>query len=59
MGYIVNPYRPEEMAKALETLLIDDQLADRMGRTNRSIAAQYSWNQIAAKIEKVYDEVRR
>jgi len=44
MGYLVNPYCPEEMAKALETLLIDDQLADRMGRTNRSIAAQYSWN---------------
>jgi glycosyltransferase involved in cell wall biosynthesis len=59
MGYLVNLYCPEEMAKALETLLIDDQLADRMGRTNRLIAAQYSWNQIAEKIEKVYDAVRR
>jgi len=58
-GYMINPYRPEEMAKALETLLTDSQLADRMGRINRSIVTQYSWNHIAEKIEKVYDAVGR
>jgi glycosyltransferase involved in cell wall biosynthesis len=58
-GFLFDPHRPEEIAKALTTLLNDDELSCRMGKINRAIAAKYSWEQTAKKIERVYDEVRR
>lgn len=49
---LVTPDRPEEAAAALDRLLGDPGLADRLGDGGRSTAAGMTWDSRAEKIEK-------
>jgi glycosyltransferase involved in cell wall biosynthesis len=56
-GLLVEPGNPEELRKALETLLSDTNLRNRMGQAGRERAVLFSWTTIVPQIQKVYEEV--
>jgi phosphatidylinositol alpha-mannosyltransferase len=56
---LVPPRDVEALAAALGTLLRDPQLRRRMGDSGRERAAQFSWENITAKVEEYYGFVIR
>ncbi|KUI15802.1 glycosyl transferase [Mycobacterium sp. GA-1285] len=57
-GQLVKPQRPEEVAKAVNSLLRDDFLRQSMGAAGRDRArARYSWDRIAADSQRIYDRL--
>lgn len=57
-GQLVKPKRPDEVAKAVNTLLRDDFLRQSMGAAGRDRArARYSWDRIAADSQRIYDRL--
>lgn len=55
-GLLVAPGNPEELRTALESMLSDDRLRERMGQAGRERAELFSWKIIVPKIQKVYEE---
>ena len=54
-GVLVEPACPEQLAHALRTLAIDQQLCDSMGRAGRRMAAeQYDIEQCVAQLVGIY-----
>jgi glycosyltransferase involved in cell wall biosynthesis len=53
-GLTVKPRRPDQIAKAVISLLKDRNLASKMGDINRKIASRYSWDNITQAISQVY-----
>ena len=56
---LVPPRDIEALAAALGTLLRDPLLRQRMGESGRQRAAQFSWENITAKVEEYYGFVIR
>lgn len=57
-GQLVKPKRPDEVAKAVKTLMRDDFLRQSMGAAGRDRArARYSWDRIAADSQRIYDRL--
>jgi len=57
-GYIVPNSGVEEFTAALDTLLSDQQLRDRLGRAARQTAIQHhNWARLAREIEAMYQQV--
>ena len=56
---LVPPRDTEALAAALGTLLRDPLLRQRMGESGRQRAAQFSWENITAKVEEYYGFVIR
>ncbi len=58
IGQLVKPKRPDEVAKAVNTLLRDDFLRQSMGAAGRDRArARYSWDRIAGDSQRIYDRL--
>lgn len=58
-GYVVE-VSPEEIAKKLRLLLTDIDLRQQMGQASRQLIAQkYTWDQVATKLDSVYQQVIR
>ncbi len=56
-GFLVPPSNVESLATAIRTLALDDNLRQRMGLAGRNaIMKDFGWNNIAQKVEKVYEE---
>lgn len=53
-GFLVKPRRPDQIAKAVISLLKNRNLASKMGDINRKIASGYSWDNITQAISQVY-----
>src|SRR4029453_422980 len=49
----------EQLGGAIAPLAADTGTGDAMGTRGRAAAARYSWNSVAAQMEKVYESVRR
>jgi phosphatidyl-myo-inositol alpha-mannosyltransferase len=58
-GLLVPPRKPKALAAAIGTLLADDELRARMGRSGTLRAEEFSWERVAAKVEDYYGFVIR
>ncbi len=56
-GFLVEPRRPDQIAKTVISLLKNGNLAIKMGNVNRKIASEYSWDNITQTICEVYREL--
>jgi phosphatidyl-myo-inositol alpha-mannosyltransferase len=56
-GILVPPRAPGAVAEALDRLLGDPALAEKLGSAGRERARRYSWDAVAAEVESVYREV--
>lgn len=57
-GLLVPPGAPQELAKAMERLLLDADLAERLGKRAKYLSeTKYAWQPIADQILKVYCEL--
>jgi glycosyltransferase involved in cell wall biosynthesis len=54
---LFDPYRTDEMVRALKDLLVDAELRARMERLGQQRAAQFSWQKTADAILEVFREV--
>jgi phosphatidylinositol alpha-1,6-mannosyltransferase len=52
-GLLVDPLDPLALAEALTTLLLDGELAARLGATGRAWAQEHSWPRVVARVEAV------
>jgi phosphatidylinositol alpha-mannosyltransferase len=58
-GLLVPPRKPKALAAAIGTLLADDELRARMGRSGTLRAEEFSWDRVTAKVEDYYGFVIR
>jgi len=56
-GLLVSPCNPVGLAKAIVTLLQDDEAARRIGIRNKREVLNYSWRSIVEKIQDLYREL--
>ncbi len=56
-GFTVPVDEPDALAQRLTLLLRDQALRDRMGKQAATVAQDYAWEKIAARLEPVYDEL--
>jgi starch synthase len=57
-GLLVSPEDPEDLARALEQLLDNRELALRMGRNGRErTVAHFSWEGIGERLQKTLETV--
>jgi phosphatidylinositol alpha-mannosyltransferase len=58
-GLLVPPRKPKALAAAIGSLLADDELRARMGRSGMLRAEEFSWDRVTAKVEDYYGFVIR
>jgi len=54
---LFDPYRTDEMVRAIADLLLDSELRARMERLGLQRAAHFSWNKTAERVLEVFHEV--
>jgi phosphatidyl-myo-inositol dimannoside synthase len=52
-GLLVDPTDPLKVADAISSLLLDDELASRLGRGGAERARRFAWPTIVERVEKV------
>ena len=58
-GLLVEPKSPEALADALERLICDPGLRQRLGEAGSRRAPEYDWSHVAAQLVELYEEVIR
>ena len=58
-GLLVRPGEPEDLARALVSLLLDPGAARRLGARGRSLAASRSHERLVDRVTQVYADVAR
>jgi glycosyltransferase involved in cell wall biosynthesis len=58
-GLIIDAANPREIARAVNTLLADPALRDRMAENARQARAQYCWEREEHKLRDLYAGYRR
>lgn len=57
---ITPPKNPKKIAEAMLTLMKDKKLRQKLGENGRRLVEEkYTWEKIAKKVEKIYEEVKR
>lgn len=57
-GFLIDYGSPDQMAKAIVTLLQDENLSKRMGANGRKrVESDFTWKAVTNRIGKVYDEI--
>ena len=57
-GLLVEPGSVDGLAKALERLLTDPRLAERLGANGkRAVATRFNWAEVVNRVEAVYDSL--
>lgn len=56
-GYLISWHCPEPFAERLETLLHNQDLADRFGRAGRESVLRFNWGTVACQVSEVYGEL--
>jgi glycosyltransferase involved in cell wall biosynthesis len=47
--------KPDSLAKAITTLLLDEELHKRLSENGRAFASRFSWEDISLELEKVLE----
>tara|TARA_Y100000294_G_C8346490_1_gene252928 strand:+ start:75 stop:365 length:291 start_codon:yes stop_codon:yes gene_type:complete len=56
-GILINP-DPENLTKAIMTLLLDDRKRDEIGQlAQKTIMKKYNWNKCATKVVEIYKRI--
>lgn len=55
-GILVEPRNAQALSRAIEILITDAPLRNRMGEEGRRRAATYSWDEVVPRIREVYEE---
>lgn len=55
-GLLVDPADPRAVGEAIATLLLDRELAARLGRAGRERAGDFTWPAVVARLEEVLHE---
>jgi phosphatidylinositol alpha-1,6-mannosyltransferase len=59
-GVLVNPREPEDIANALTRLLVDGDLAIRLGRQGRlRVVSDFNWAQVGLRVQEILESVSR
>src|SRR5207253_3170541 len=58
-GLLVEPRDPDAIAGALERLLCEPALRDRLGQAGAKRAPEYDWSHVTAQLVELYEEVIR
>ncbi len=57
-GFLVNFADPDDLARAIVSVLQDEAMARRMGRVGRQrVVRDFTWKAVAGRIDSIYDEV--
>ncbi len=56
-GFLVSPKNPAQIAEKILLLFTDDKLREKISKNNKEKVKEYDWQNIVAKLEKVYGEV--
>ena len=56
-GLLVVPGDPEVLARAIDRLLADSELARRLGKAARERAKDYDWGVLAERVFAIYRDV--
>jgi glycosyltransferase involved in cell wall biosynthesis len=53
-GFLVDPYSPDDIAKKIGRLLLDDDLAKRLGdQGRRRVLEQFTWDRVGGQTNEV------
>jgi len=56
-GYIVEPKNPEQLAKAIKKLLLDENVRKKMGKNGRKkVIEEFDWNNCVNKMVSEYKD---
>jgi glycosyltransferase involved in cell wall biosynthesis len=58
-GFVIKPRRPDQIAKAVISLIKNRTFATKMGDINRKIASEHSWDNITQLTSQVYRKLCR
>src|SRR5213078_983333 len=58
-GLLVEPKDPDAIAGALERLVCDPTLRERLGQAGAKRAPEYDWSHVTAQLVELYEEVIR
>jgi glycosyltransferase involved in cell wall biosynthesis len=58
-GFVIKPRRPDQIAKAVISLIKNRTFATKMGDINRKIASKHSWDNITQLTSQVYRKLCR
>lgn len=53
-GFLIEPKNPEQIAEKVLSLLVDEELREKISRNNQEKAKHYSWENIVERLEEVY-----
>ena len=53
-GFLIQPKRPEEIAKKINIIFKNDKLREKIRKNNKEKSKKYSWNIIAKDLEDIY-----
>ena len=56
-GILIDYGRPDQIVKAVKTILEDRDLARRMGENGRRLAEKHTWDSIANKMLTIYEDM--
>lgn len=56
-GVLVDPYRPDDLFRALESVLLDRKLRETLRRKGLARAREFSWNRTAKRISEAFRNV--
>jgi len=57
-GVLVPPADPQRLAEELQSLYLEPERRARMGMAARQSARRYAWPNVAAQVERVYEEAQ-
>lgn len=56
---LIDPLRPEDVRRALEELLRDRALSEKLSERGRALAERFSWGSAAAKTKAVFETLKK
>jgi len=58
-GLLIEPANPEILKQAIEQLLVDNHLRQRLGHAGRSFVQAYDWSCVAAQFTELYQRIAK
>lgn len=56
-GFLVEPGNPQDLAQTLETLLVDKDLRNKMGKKGKKLVKNYTWEKVVDETLQLYQNL--